>query len=258
RRPHQLEMQPALLRPLGELPGRPRALAPFHPFLLIGVFMHDESRPPVTSGARRGCGYRQPGRAYFAVPLAPGGRPVEEFLIDPPVVIEDAARLGLTSVGMGVFERDGVTHVVDIVGREHYPTVAEFVDEARRLGVSRRAPRTIDYAQITAQSRLLLAHTHLTSRTQPSSPPTRSAPAMCKSSPSSSLGSFRASLANSRSSACCKCHSHCCSSTSGQRPSIACNMPPWASQTILRGSPGSEPRKAAQLAGCALEKASAR
>src|SRR5205823_10861684 len=158
RRPHQLEMQPALLRPLGELPGRPRALAPFHPFLLIGVFMHDESRPPVTSGARRGCGYRQPGRAYFAVPLAPGGRPVEEFLIDPPVVIEDAARLGLTSVGMGVFERDGVTHVVDIVGREHYPTVAAFVDEARRLGVSRRAPRTIDFAQISTQSRLLLAH----------------------------------------------------------------------------------------------------
>jgi len=122
--------------------------------------MHDESRPLVTSGQRRGCGYRQPGGAYFAVPLAPGGRPVEGFLIDPPVVIEDAARLGLTSVGVAVFERDGVTHVVDIVGREHYPTVAEFVDEARRLGVSRRAPRTIDFAQITAQSRLLLAHAH--------------------------------------------------------------------------------------------------
>ena len=122
--------------------------------------MHDDSRPLVTSGQRRGCGYRQPGGAYFAVPLTPGGRPVEEFLIDPPVVIEDAARLGLTSVGVGVFERDGVTHVVDIVGREHYPTVAEFVDEARRLGVSRRAPRTIDFAQVTAQSRLLLAYAH--------------------------------------------------------------------------------------------------
>jgi hypothetical protein len=85
---------------------------------------------------------------------------VEEFLIDPPVVIEDAGRLGLTSVGVAVFEREGVTHVVDIVGREHYPTVAEFVDEARRLGVSRRAPRTIDFARITAQSRLLLAHAH--------------------------------------------------------------------------------------------------
>jgi hypothetical protein len=123
--------------------------------------MHDESRPLVTSGARRGCGYRQPGGAYFAVPVAPGGRPVEEFLIDPPVVIEDAAaRYGLTSVGVGVWERDGVTHVVDIVGHEHYPTVASFVDEARRLGVSRRAPRTLDFSQITSQSCLLLAHAH--------------------------------------------------------------------------------------------------
>jgi hypothetical protein len=122
--------------------------------------MHDEPRPLTTSGQRRGCGYRQPGGAYFAVPLAPDGRPVEEFLIDPPVVIKDAARLGLTSVGVAVFERDGVTHVVDIVGREHYPMVAEFVDEARRLGVSRRAPRTVDFAQISAHSRLLLAHAH--------------------------------------------------------------------------------------------------
>ncbi len=120
--------------------------------------MHEDSRPLTTSGQRRGCGHRQPGGAYFAVPLAPAGRAVEEFLIDPPVVIEDAARLGLTSVGVGLFERDGVTHVVDIVGSEHYPTVAEFVDEARRMGVSRRAPRTLDFAEITSNSRLLLAH----------------------------------------------------------------------------------------------------
>jgi hypothetical protein len=113
----------------------------------------------VTSGARRGCGYRQPGGAYFAVPFGPDGRPVEEFLIDPPIVI-GAARLGAASVGVTLIERDGVTHVLDIVGREHYPTVAEFVDEARRLGVSRRAPRTIDFERINERSRLLLAHPH--------------------------------------------------------------------------------------------------
>jgi hypothetical protein len=116
--------------------------------------------PLVTRGARRGCGYRQPGGAYFAVPLGPGGRPIEEFLIDPPVVIDDPARLGLASVGVTMIERDAVTHVIDVVGREHYPTVASFIDEARRLGISRRAPRTIDFARITPASRLLLAHTH--------------------------------------------------------------------------------------------------
>src|SRR5205823_11234312 len=121
--------------------------------------MTDLSTPLVTSGARRGCGYRQPGGAYFAIPLGPGGRPIEEFLIDPPIVI-DPARLGLASVGVTLIERDGVTHVLDIVGREHYPTVAAFIDEARRLGVSRRAPRTIDFSRITPASRLLLAHAH--------------------------------------------------------------------------------------------------
>ncbi len=122
--------------------------------------MHDISPPLVTSGARRGCGYRQPGGAYFAVPLGPGGRPIEEFLIDPPVVVDDPARLGLASVGVTLIERDGVTHVLDIVGREHNPTVASFIDEGRRLGISRRAPRTIDFARITHASRLLLAHAH--------------------------------------------------------------------------------------------------
>lgn len=122
--------------------------------------MHDISAPLVTSGARRGCGYRQPGGAYFAVPLGPGGRPIEGFLVDPPVVIDDPASLGLASVGVTLIERDGVTHVLDIVGREHYPTVAAFIDEARRLGISRRAPRTLDFARITRASRLLLVHAH--------------------------------------------------------------------------------------------------
>jgi hypothetical protein len=121
--------------------------------------MTDTSTPLVTSGARRGCGYRQPGGAYFGVPIGPSGRPIEEFLVDPPIVI-DPARLGVASVGVTLIERDGITHVLDIVGREHYPTVASFIDEARRLGVSRRAPRTIDFERISPASRLLLAHAH--------------------------------------------------------------------------------------------------
>ena len=122
--------------------------------------MSDTFAPLVTSGGRRGCGYRQPGAAYLAVPLGPGGRPVEEFLIDPPVVIDDPARLGLTSVGTAMIERDGVTHVLDIVGREHYPTVLSFIDEARRMGISRRISRNTDFSKITPASRLLLLHAH--------------------------------------------------------------------------------------------------
>ena len=116
----------------------------------------------VTSGARRGCGYRQPGGAYLAVPLGPEGRPVEDFLVDPPVVVEGDQHhaLGLSAVGVTLVERDGTTHVFDIVGREHYPTVAEFVDEVRRLGVSRRISRTADFSRLSADSRLVLLHEH--------------------------------------------------------------------------------------------------
>jgi hypothetical protein len=113
----------------------------------------------VTSGARRGCGVREPGGAYIAVPLGPGGRPVEEFLVDPPVVV-DAGALGLCAVGTTMIERDGVTHVFDVVGREHYPTVAEFVGEARRMGISRRISASADFSRITSQSRLVLLHAH--------------------------------------------------------------------------------------------------
>jgi hypothetical protein len=113
----------------------------------------------VTSGARRGCGIRQPGGAYLAVPLGPGGSPIEHFLIDPPILI-DAHSLGLAAVGVTMIDRDGATHVLDIVGREHYPTVAEFVEEARRLGVSRRIAKATDFSRITRASRLILLHAH--------------------------------------------------------------------------------------------------
>jgi hypothetical protein len=122
--------------------------------------MHQQETPLVTSGGRRGCGYRQPGAAYLAVPLGPGGRPVEEFLIDAPIVIDDPGQLGLTAIGVALVERDGATHVLDVVGREHYPTVAAFIDEARHMGISRRVSRSINFSQITPASRLLLLHPH--------------------------------------------------------------------------------------------------
>jgi hypothetical protein len=138
--------------------------------------MSDTFAPPVTSGGRRGCGYRQPGAAYLAVPLGAGGRPVEEFLIDPPLVIHDPASLGLTSVGTAMIERDGVTHVLDIVGREHYPTVRAFIDEARRMGISRRISRNSDFSKITPVSRLLLLHRHADIANAPEFPTSEACP----------------------------------------------------------------------------------
>ena len=112
-----------------------------------------------TPGGRRRCGVRQPGAAYLALPLAPGGRPVEEFLVDPPQVVSRDS-LGLSAIGVTLVEREGVTHVLDIVGREHYPTVASFIEELRRMGVSRRISRNVDFARLGADSRLVLLHEH--------------------------------------------------------------------------------------------------
>jgi hypothetical protein len=113
----------------------------------------------VTSGAPRGCGVRHPGAAYLAVPLGPGGAPVETFLVDPPIAVEPDA-LGVSAVGTTMIERDGVTHVLDVVGREHYPTVAEFVEEARGLGISRRISKNANFSRLSGASRLLLLHPH--------------------------------------------------------------------------------------------------
>jgi hypothetical protein len=119
---------------------------------------------PTTSGGQRGCGERQKGAAYLAIPLVPGGCPIEHFLIDPPIIV-NPEELGISPVGvslLGHAAADGgeVHHVYDIVGREHYPTVAEFVEEARRMGISRRIAATSDFSKITAESRLLLLHSH--------------------------------------------------------------------------------------------------
>jgi len=130
----------------------------------------------VTSGARRGCGTRQPGGAYLAVPLGPGGLPVEAFLVDPSIGV-DAQALGLSPVGTTMVDReDGTTHVLDIVGREHYPTLASFIDETRGLGVSRRISRTADFARLTADSRVLVLHPHALIANAPEFPTTRHCP----------------------------------------------------------------------------------
>src|SRR5205823_2743309 len=70
----------------------------------------------------------------------------------------------------------GVTHVLDIVGREHYPTVAGFIDEARRMGISRRISRNSDFSKITQASRLLLLHPHADIANAPEFPTTERCP----------------------------------------------------------------------------------
>ena len=106
----------------------------------------------------RGCGSRVVGGVYAEVKSGAGGSPIEAFLVDPPKAV-DALALGLTDKGVRLIEIGGVWHVFDIVGANHYPYVADFVEEGRRMGISRRLPQNLDFEKLDPeQSRLVLLH----------------------------------------------------------------------------------------------------
>jgi hypothetical protein len=106
----------------------------------------------------RGCGTRQPGGAYLVTALGEKGTPLENLILDPPVRVE-AGPLGLATVGM-VLARDRDDHalVLDWVGAEHYPNVADFVEEVALFGSSRRVPTTFDFATLGPGAQHLLVH----------------------------------------------------------------------------------------------------
>lgn len=110
--------------------------------------------PPI----KRGCGSRVAGGLYLATPLGPNGHLVECFVLDPPRPVE-AAVLGLSARGISLFQdNNGTTHVMDWIGSENYKNVADFLEETRRFGLSRRAPSTIDFALLGPGSRIFCVH----------------------------------------------------------------------------------------------------
>lgn len=112
----------------------------------------------MTTGAiavERGCGRRQKGGIYAELGLSPYGRPVEDFLMDPPVDVEG---LDIAAQGVTWIERDGAWHLIDWIGSSHYLNIADFVEEIRKYGLSRRLPQNIDFTRLTMDSRLITVH----------------------------------------------------------------------------------------------------
>jgi len=105
----------------------------------------------------RGCGHRIVGGIYAETRLSRDGQPLEYFLVDPPQAV-DLSQLGLTAVGVKQIEINGVWHIFDVIGEEHYPYPADYVEETRCKGASRRLPRNLDFSRITLASRLVLVH----------------------------------------------------------------------------------------------------
>lgn len=108
----------------------------------------------------RGCGAsRTLGAVYAECPLSPYGNPLEDFLVDPPIPVIPE-EIGVTPIGVKLVERKGVWHIMDWVGSTHYNNVADYVEEVRRFGLSRRLSTTLDFKKLTSQSRILLLHSH--------------------------------------------------------------------------------------------------
>lgn len=119
---------------------------------------------PKAAAVLRGCGERTPGGVYIECGLSPVGRPFEDFLLDPPLALP--AGLGAEALAnKPQFWTDSATddvHLVIWIGAEHYPYLADFVEEARRFGISRKlSPQLLErpeFGRLTLSSRMILAH----------------------------------------------------------------------------------------------------
>lgn len=105
----------------------------------------------------RGCG---PARTQYDIyaEMALQCYPEGSFLIDPPLPLSPAA-FGVQSLGVKDFQDEhGVTHLIDIVGAEHYPEVTDYLTESQRMGISRKLSSAFPFERLTLGSHLYLAH----------------------------------------------------------------------------------------------------
>lgn len=98
----------------------------------------------------RGCGRRVRGGVYLEVGVGPGGVPLESLIIDHPIPVPHR-QLGVTPRGVHMVENPwepGGKLLLDWIGSRYYPNVLDFIEEARRFGISRRVPVTFDFSSM--------------------------------------------------------------------------------------------------------------
>ena len=117
--------------------------------------------------ATRGCGDRTAGGLYLELKTSEHGRPLLDFLLDPPVRIgkewEKDRGITLSALGVQMFSETlpsgrVVKHIVDVIGKEHYPNLADYLEESSRLGISRKLSSRLNLSGITKESTLIMVH----------------------------------------------------------------------------------------------------
>jgi hypothetical protein len=119
----------------------------------------------------RGCGKSRDKKGIYmeSGSESGGGLPMYTLICDPIKPINPGA-MGITPVGVNLIEVNGVFHVFDWVGETHYPNAADFLEEAIRLGLSRRIGKHEDFSKLTTESKLILIHPKAIVHGLPASP----------------------------------------------------------------------------------------
>jgi hypothetical protein len=123
---------------------------------------------PKADPVSRGCGDREPGGVYVESGLSDRGRPLEEFLVDPPLPIPEGLDLvnkpqfwqRMLPSGEPVQDVDGLP-IFDLliwVGAEFYPYCVDYLEEVRRFGASQRLNPNLDLSLLSQSSRMILTH----------------------------------------------------------------------------------------------------
>lgn len=116
----------------------------------------------------RECGQRKEGGIYVEFGLSVGGAPLEHFLLDPPIPTSQLTLISSTDTVIRKLNPRGMTvarlcehgpyHLFDWVGMDNYPNVADFVEEVRLHGLSRRVPKTAQFDLLDKRSRIIIVH----------------------------------------------------------------------------------------------------
>lgn len=104
----------------------------------------------------RGCGTRPDDSLYACVDASASGKDITFFLVDPVVAWNGPKTLRAPMI---VQDRQKIKHVIMGVGKAWYPFVPDFVEEAQKMGVSKKLPRNFDLSGSTpGKTKLLLMH----------------------------------------------------------------------------------------------------
>ena len=103
---------------------------------------------------KRACGSRSQNALYLAVDISIYGRPVEYFLLDPTKVVD--LKPFRTPI---IIEREEYNDIAIYIGKQYYPFVPDFIEEAREIGISRRIPKNFPIERLTPyKSRMFFVH----------------------------------------------------------------------------------------------------